>query len=145
MPSNLASSGLPESVNQQQSTDPCDLQWTLEPQLQELISEGQGDLVKQLLEAFVHEGSRHIEEASRALLDLRMNDVRFHAHSVKGGAGSVGAIPLYEVARKVEAVAKLKDQLSSSEGVAEMSRLFVGVRASIQDLLQNWNSQAVAG
>ncbi len=145
MPSNLAPSDFVESTNQQRASDGGDSRWTLEPQLQELVSDGQGDLVRQLLEAFVHEGSQHLDQACKALLDMRMEDLRFHVHSVKGGAGSVGAQRLYETARKVEAAAKLKDERTSSEGVAEMWKLFSDVRDSIQVFLQNWNSQVVAG
>ena len=80
-----------------------------------LVSRGfDEELIEKIMPVFVEDNIKRLEELGSAIKKADANDVRVHAHTIKGSAGNVGAVRLSEIAARLEQMA-LKEDLSKAE------------------------------
>jgi two-component system sensor histidine kinase RpfC len=78
--------------------------------------------VKRLLEGFGSDTERLVKEITTALTERKYEAVRDSAHALKGGAASVGATQLTQLARKLEQSAPETLRLKSAQFIEELLR-----------------------
>lgn len=78
-------------------------QWLLEK------ARGNRDFLKKLFAVFVDQQPRKLEEMQQALADGDLKEVAFMAHTLKGGAATMGAEVLKDRAYEVEKASKSGD------------------------------------
>lgn len=82
---------------------------------------GDTDLLSQVLsETFEKTRDEAIPQIKAAIEADDVNQVHFHAHSVKGSAATVGFLSLSAAAKKLDDVAKMKTLEGASEYLAEL-------------------------
>lgn len=93
--------------NQGQQTSPPDRAKKIfdrETLLQRL--DGDEELLKEIVEVFLQDTPSRIQSLKDAMSKNDTENIRREAHSLKGAAGSVGAVALQELAAELEALAK---------------------------------------
>lgn len=86
----------------------------------DLITNGDPDLARELIDLLIGEATPLLDGLAAKIAAQDGDSVRKDAHAVKGIAGNVGAIQLFEAARALE--------LGATEGVGwdEIGRLLAG-------------------
>ena len=93
-------------------------QWLLEK------ARGNRDFLKKLFAVFVEQQPRKLDEMHQAIADGDLKEVAFMAHTLKGGAATMGAEVLKDRAFEVEMAAKAGDaELAGREAMAMISEL----------------------
>ena len=64
---------------------------------------GDWEVVNLIMETLLSDLSDRIRELRKAVEDANPEEIRLHAHSLKGTAGIAGAVALQELLRKIEA------------------------------------------
>ena len=81
---------------------------------------GDEDLLKELVKSFFHSTQKDINALKEALEKGDAAEAGNHAHSIKGAAGNFSALPLQDVALRIEKAAKGGD---TTEAVSLMPEL----------------------
>ena len=81
---------------------------------------GRLDVVKRLLDGFEADTNRLVAEISAALTARKYEAVRDAAHALKGGAASVGATQLTQLARRLEQSAPESLRIKSAQFIEEL-------------------------
>lgn len=71
-------------------------------------------LMKEILPTYLHKNKKHLQALITAVKTANAEDVRFHAHAIKGGGRNLGVTRLSDVASKLE-ISASKGDLSDAE------------------------------
>ena len=115
--------------------------WALSSQLQELVDEGQGEIVSELLDLFIVEAAEHMTKVEAALASEDLKALAFSAHSLKGGSGSVGAAAMAEEAHRLQVAAENGDFTAAQNSFSSLLAQFRQVQASMESSLTMMKSK----
>lgn len=90
---------------------------------------------RRLLEAFLADNEQRLESARQALLSSSQEELHREAHSLKGAAATLGAVPLANAARALEAAAAEGRFADAHALFADVERELLRVRAVLQERL----------
>ena len=79
---------------------------------------GDKELLDELLNMFIADYPKKIEEIEKAIKNKNFEMLREIAHSLKGASGNLGLTEIYELCLKLENMGKEKD-LSNAEDVLD--------------------------
>ena len=105
--------------------------------LRQLTPPGEPDVLAQVLNLFLAEAPLRMDRLRNALAAGNIEEVRRAAHSLRGGAGNIGARRLSEVCRQFEAQGKSGDLAGSAALVNALGVEFDKVEVEIRRLLGN--------
>ncbi|MGE0084365.1 MAG: response regulator [Desulfococcaceae bacterium] len=71
-----------------------------------LQRDGSPDILKKVLSHYLEHTPKLIDELEKAIQEGNMKAISETAHSMKSGCGNVGAMPLFELCRKMEAIGR---------------------------------------
>jgi HPt (histidine-containing phosphotransfer) domain-containing protein len=105
--------------------------------LRQLTPPGEPDVLAQVLNLFLVEVPLRMDRLRNAWAAGNIEEVHRAAHSLKGGAGNIGARRLYEVCRQLEDRGKSGDLAGSAALVDALGVEFGKVQVEIRRLLSN--------
>ncbi|MGK7928664.1 MAG: response regulator [Spirulina sp.] len=92
----------------------------------EQITEGDRTFQLELIRSFLEDAQSDLEKARQAFADRNTIALESHAHRIKGGAASVGASSVLEVAKQLEGLAR-NNQLESASIPSLLSQIEAGL------------------
>jgi len=95
--------------------------------LRELLEDGFSELVS----TFVSDGERRLDLIRKALADKDLVTVSNEAHGIKGSSQNIGALPLADVASKIESQARDGNAAELEQDFASLLQLFA---ATVEEL-----------
>lgn len=101
-------------------------------QLRDLERSGSPGFVAQLAELFVKQAAEQIEIMRRAVAGRDASGLARSAHTLKGSCGSLGALPMMELCRKLEVAARATAWADADPLPAQIEREFVRVRGALE-------------
>ncbi len=90
-------------------------------QLQQL-SDGSEEFELELLEIFLHETTKLLQQAQRAVLVQDAQQLGYVAHQIKGGSGNIGMREMVRLAKELERQAQAKDWCSVVNCLEQLGR-----------------------
>jgi two-component system sensor histidine kinase/response regulator len=96
---------------------------------------GNEEVLRSVLAAFLTKVGSQLGQLEAALQREDLETVRMEAHSIKGGALNLGALPLGRAASDLEAAAREQRLQEASAGLAELKTAFDAFRAVVSKLL----------
>lgn len=113
------------------SVNPSDIapafKWDLPETLSRLASEGNSEIVAEVIEAFESDTARRLRLMDDAIAERNWAAARAQAHSIRGAASEVGASSLVDVCMRMELADDAHASLTFSELRNEASAAFVQV------------------
>jgi HPt (histidine-containing phosphotransfer) domain-containing protein len=103
--------------------------------LRQLTPPGEPDVLTEILNVFLTDVPRRIDQLKAAWRDGKATDVQRAAHSLKGSSGNIGADGLYEVCRQIDDRAKA-GELRIEPLITALDLEYGRVEAEIKRLLQ---------
>ncbi len=91
-----------------------------------------GDDFGNLLKTFVADSNMRIASAQKAAADADGEALRRAAHSFKGSSGNMGAVHLYDICQRIEALAHAGDVEQCLPLLAELNDEFVAVQRELK-------------
>jgi len=104
----------------------------------QLKSIGGTDLVLSVYEDFINESSELVREAVEAWEKRDIPTVKSHLHTLKGSAGTVGAMEIAEIARDAEGRLKTNDTSTLPAAIPALEKAFRTFSEQYEDLLKGW-------
>jgi HPt (histidine-containing phosphotransfer) domain-containing protein len=86
------------------------------------LQEAQDGLLDVLIDIFASEGPEHLDDVRQALHRADLSEAARAIHTLKGGAGTIGAKELADVCREVEKIAKAGDHEAVMELLPTLDR-----------------------
>jgi len=74
--------------------------------IRSLQRKGKPDILKKVLSHYLEYTPSLLDELEKALAEGNWNAIRETAHSMKSGSGNLGAMPLFELCRKMENIGR---------------------------------------
>ncbi|GAA4442784.1 hypothetical protein GCM10023091_30170 [Ravibacter arvi] len=109
---------------------------------QEIVSQlksiGGEDLVWSVYDDFIGESSELVAEAVTAWEAKDIATVKSHLHTLKGSAGTVGAMQIAEIARDAEGRLKNNDTSTLAEAIPALSDSFALFSKAYKDLVEDY-------
>ena len=105
--------------------------------LRQLTPAGEPDVLAEVLNLFLVEVPLRMDRLRNAWAAGNIEEVLRAVHSLKGGAGNIGARRLYEVCRQLDAKGKSGDLAGAAPLVDALGLEFGKVEAEIRRLLSN--------
>jgi histidine phosphotransfer protein HptB len=90
-------------------------------QLQQ-ISDGSEEFELELLEIFLHETTKLLQQAQRAVLVQDAQQLGYVAHQIKGGSGNIGMREMVRLAKDLERQAQAQDWCSVVNCLEQLGR-----------------------
>jgi len=84
------------------------------------VDDGKSTFIGRLLTGFKSDTDRLVKEITSALTERRYEEIRNSAHALKGGAASVGATQLSQLARKFENASPESFRLRTGQWIEEL-------------------------
>lgn len=103
--------------------------------LRQLTAPGEPDVLREVLELFLAEVPKRMTRLRNAMVSRDIQEVQRSAHSLKGSAGNVGALALYDICDQLDAAAKRGDADAVAPLVDAMGTEFGNVEAEIHRLI----------
>ena len=97
-------------------------------QLRELL----GDAYKELLEAYLDDGPKRLDQMRSAFQDMDFETLASAAHTLKGSSSNMGAQELSEVCAEIEKLARSNSTDGLKEKVEEIMLAYQGVKTIIE-------------
>ncbi|MBN1165179.1 MAG: Hpt domain-containing protein [Candidatus Krumholzibacteriota bacterium] len=93
---------------------------------------GNRELCGHLLNIFFEDTITHLQAIRSAHQVDKAEDVRFNAHTLKGAAGTIGAVNIQELAFRIEMAGKAKDLSAVPALLEELEAEFAGMKEELQ-------------
>ncbi|MCG8567653.1 MAG: Hpt domain-containing protein, partial [Desulfobacterales bacterium] len=93
---------------------------------------GNGDLLERILDIFAQETPEQLAALSRAAEARNFDEIRRHAHTLKGSAARIFADPGRESARRVETAAQARDMDGVTQALPAMEAAFQTLMDALQ-------------
>ncbi|VAW91029.1 hypothetical protein MNBD_GAMMA21-2078 [hydrothermal vent metagenome] len=90
--------------------------------------------LQSLLQRYIDDSNRLLEQLTSSLADNNADDSRRHVHSLKSTSANIGANPLASVAAELEEFARLKQLDKVTERLDELKNLFTETNTTIAGL-----------
>jgi HPt (histidine-containing phosphotransfer) domain-containing protein len=90
-------------------------------ELERLPSDDGGNLLEQFAEMFFENYPKSVEKMRRLLAESQISLLSKEAHTIKSNCGSIGALDLFDLARRVEELARSND-ISEIAGLLDRMR-----------------------
>lgn len=90
--------------------------------------------LQSLLQRYIDDSNRLLEQLTSSLADNNADDSRRHVHSLKSTSANIGANPLANVAAELEEFARLKQLDKVTERLDELKNLFTETSTTIAGL-----------
>jgi len=90
--------------------------------------------LQSLLQRYINDSNRLLEQLTSSLADNNADDSRRHVHSLKSTSANIGANPLANVAAELEEFARLKQLDKVTERLDELKNLFTETSTTIAGL-----------
>ncbi len=87
-----------------------------------------------LLQRYVEDSTRLLEQLTTALNDNNAEESRRHVHSLKSTSANIGANPLAKIAAELEEFARLEQLDKVSPRLDELQQTFIATAAAITAL-----------
>ncbi len=97
-------------------------------ELKELL----GDTYKDLLEAYLSDGPKRLDQMRSAFQDLDFETLASAAHALKGSSSNMGAQELSEVCAEIEKLARSNSTDGLEEKVEEVMLAYQGVETILE-------------
>ena len=104
--------------------------------LRALTPPGEPDVLAEILQVFLEEVPKRIRALDAAAAAGDVSQVARLAHSLKGSSGNVGARSLFDVAQRIDDLAKAGDLPRVTPLVATLTGEYHRVELAIKQLLQ---------
>ncbi len=101
--------------------------------LMELEGIGRAGFVADLVAGFLADGEKLIAAMAAATREADYKGFREHVHALKGSAGSLGAVALFERCREVSQVAPRELPVKAAGLLEEIERSFAATRGALDD------------
>jgi HPt (histidine-containing phosphotransfer) domain-containing protein len=103
--------------------------------LRQLTPPGEPDVLAEVLNLFLQEVPRRIERLRAGWTAGDAAEVYKAAHSLKGGAGNVGAMALHAVCRQIDEAARTGDLAAVAPLIDVLDREYARVEVEVRRLL----------
>lgn len=104
--------------------------------LQELVKlDSSGEFLDELVQGFWNDGEVLLDELEGALRDGDLSMFRHVAHSLKGHAGSVGAILLYKTCHRLQQVSRAQFEQDGNSMLEQVRREFKSASRALRNYL----------
>lgn len=104
----------------------------------EMLKELIGDDLKDILGAFISTAPDLVTKMDNALFDKDGEELRMHAHSMKGSAANIGATELSSLSANLEELAKNGNMDSEANGIFNQVKT---ENANVMTFLNNYIQQ----
>jgi two-component system sensor histidine kinase RpfC len=101
--------------------------------LKELESIGRAGFVADLVAGFLADGEKLVAAMGASTREADYKGFREHVHALKGSAGSLGAVGLFEKCREVSQVAPRELPVKAEGLLEEIERSFAATRVALED------------
>lgn len=95
---------------------------------------GGEDFLRGIVEGFLDSVPERIQRARNSSAAGNLEAVAQIARSLKSSAGNIGAVNLYEVARRAELAAREADQVAAARFVDSLQSYFNAIRGELEDV-----------
>ncbi len=100
------------------------------------VTEGDKELVRELVSTFVLDARTRIETLHSAIETGAREDLFRIAHTIKGASGSIGAIAMQECAATLEQLGRGNDLTGAEEALGRLTEAFVQTEHELSALLE---------
>jgi two-component system sensor histidine kinase RpfC len=101
--------------------------------LKELEGIGRAGFVADLVQGFLADGEKLVAAMGASMREADYKGFREHVHALKGSAGSLGAVGLFEKCREVSQVAPRELPVKAEGLLEEIERSFAATRVALED------------
>jgi len=108
-------------------------------ELKELQTDGEPDIIHELIDAFLEAAPEHMETIRKAAIDGAARDLQSAAHALRGSSSAIGAIPLSESLQKLEDMGKGNDLSSATAEVTRAEALLKEAETALSELRSRGN------
>lgn len=105
--------------------------WSLPPFLTELSSEGQHDLVAELIATFLADSAERLQALDNGWTRQDLQSVRAQAHSLKGSCSQMGVESMAQLCHAMDALAREGKAAEGRELLRRLAGELVRVRAAL--------------
>lgn len=93
---------------------------------------GDSDVVQDLLDTYVLEGSRQIDQMQPALENLNFEQLNQLAHTLKGSSGNLGAVQLADLCFQLEQAAKNEEPQHITSLIKQIRISFGATKSALE-------------
>jgi len=109
--------------------------------LSDMISDRDPEILKELVDAFLGEGTRQVQGMLRGICNDDMSLLFLPAHSLKSSSATFGAMRLAELSQRLEdGLSGTRDKALLSNLVDQIEAEYAKVSIAIQDALAQWRA-----
>lgn len=105
---------------------------TLDPNVFNELRELMDDALRPFISTYLDNSPKLITNMEQGLADGDADTIKHNAHQLKGGSGSIGALPLFELAKQIEALSGS----GSTDGVEVLLRQLKEEYARVESALK---------
>jgi len=106
----------------------------IDPQRLELLKQTMGDFFKELAPGYTRDMKNKFEKIDQFLKANNSKELHILAHSIKGSSSNIGAMPLSNIAKKMEMQAKNKQIQALAVTIQQLKSEYSRVKQALENI-----------